>query len=466
MAHISTADWPPVYDSSYRPPSDERYWDREREMMPVERRNQLILSRIQAIMQWAWARSEFYRRRWTAAGLEPGDIKTLEDFARVPIITKADLRADQLEHPPFGSYLCVPESSILRIHGTSGTTGRPTAFAISRDDWARIGEAFARVMWSFGIRERDTVFIAAIFSLYLGSWGALLGTERLGAKAFPFGAGVPSQTLQAVKWIQLARATAFYGTPSYALRLAESARREGVDPSSLGLRILFFSGEPGAGIPSMKQKTENTFQGACIDTGSMSEMTPWMHLAECYERRGMHLWQDIVYTEVVHPKTFLPVPFGGRGTPVYTHLERTSQPMIRLLSGDLVAEWTDEPCPCGRTYPRFPRGILGRIDDMFTVRGENVYASAIEEVVRGFPQTASEFEIVLERVNHMDELTVRVEVEAVTDASELRDAIATALQRVLGVRARVELLPAGTLPRTDGKSFRVRDMRVELFGMS
>ena len=167
---------------------------------------------------------------------------------------------------------------------------------------ARIAEAHARIMWSFGLRPHDVIFIGSIFSLYVGSWGALLGTERLGAAAFPFGAGVAGQTQLAVSWIEQMRPTAFYGTPSYALRLAEVAAAGGTDPRTLGLRIMFFSGEPGAGIPAMKRLIETTFDAICIDSGSMGEMTPWMNLAECRERTGMHLWQDLVYAEVLDPR--------------------------------------------------------------------------------------------------------------------------------------------------------------------
>ncbi len=454
--NLAAVAWPPVYDASYRPPADEPYWDRARETMPAQERDALILAKIQATMQWAWERAPFYRKRWEAAGLEPGDVRTLDDFARVPTITKADLRADQIAHEPYGSYLCVERDEVARIHGTSGTSGRPTAFAWSRDDVARIAEAHARIMWGMGLRPSDTVFIGSILSLYVGSWGALLGTERLGATAFPFGAGVPGQTAQAVSWIVQMRPTAFYGTPSYALRLAEAARAQGIDPASLGLRIMFFSGEPGAGIPSMKRLIEETFACACIDSGSMGEMTPWMNLAECTHRSGMHLWQDVVYAEVLDPQTWGPVPSGGAGTPVYTHLERRCQPMIRLVSGDL-AEWTDEPCPCGRTYPRFPRGIIGRIDDMITIRGENVYPSAIEEIVRTFPEVAHEFEIVVTRPVHMDELCVRVESADPPDG--LAERIAAALRAKLGVRPAVEVCVPGKLSRTDLKSRRVRDER-------
>ncbi|MDB5092870.1 MAG: Phenylacetate--CoA ligase [Candidatus Eremiobacteraeota bacterium] len=450
--------WPPAFDRSYRPADDAPYWDRARETMSADERAALILGKIQGVMAWAWERAPFYRTRWQAAGLEPGDVKSLDDFARVPTITKADLRADQAANPPFGSYLCVDRSEIVRLHGTSGTSGRPTAFAWSGDDYERIAEAHARIMWSFGLRPSDTVFIGSIFSLYVGSWGALAGVERLGAAAFPFGAGVPGMTLQAVSWLRQMRPTAFYGTPSYALRIAETARAEGIDPREFGLRIMFFSGEPGAGIPATKRIIEETFGAICIDSGSMGEVTPWMNITECEHRTGMHLWQDIVYGEVLDPQTMLPVPYGGAGTPVYTQLERRTQPMIRLVSGDL-AEWTDAPCPCGRTYPRFPRGIIGRIDDMLVVRGENIYPSAIEDVLHTFDELGTEFEIVITRPQALDELTVVAELAAPCDEDDLRARIVARMKRQIGIRPAIDFAPAGTLRRTDLKSRRVRDER-------
>ena len=459
IAGPSATLWPPAYDPAYRPAPENPYWDRRRETLSADERGALVLGKLQAIMGWAYERAPFYRKRWRAAGLEPGDIRTFEDFERVPTIDKADLRADQSENPPFGSYLCIEPSEVVRIHGTSGTSGRPTAFAWGARDLELIAEAHARIMWSFGVRPSDTVFIGSIFSLYLGSWGVLAGTQRLGAVAFPFGAGVPGQTAQAVSWMQQMRPSVFYGTPSYALRLAESARQANVEPRSLGLRMMLFSGEPGAGIPSTKRLIEETFDAVCIDSGSMSEMTPWMHLCECAERAGMHLWQDLVYTELLDPQTWQRVPFGSRGTPVYTHLERTSQPMIRLVSGDF-AEWTDAACACGRSYPRFPHGVFGRIDDMLTVRGENVYPSAIEEVVRSFPELGSEFEIVVTRPKALDELCVRVEsLSHSNDRTALSQRVGNELKRKLGIRADIELCEAGTLARTDLKSRRVRDER-------
>jgi phenylacetate-CoA ligase len=454
--------WPPRYDPTFRPHAGSDYWLPELECAPPSTREQAILAKLQHQVQYAWERSPFYRRKWDAAGVTPATLQTLDDLAKFPVVQKHELREAQQANPPFGDYLCIDAGDVARIHGTSGTTGRPTVFGIGRDDWERVGEAHARVMWAAGIRPSDRIMICSFFSLYMGSWGALKGAERLGATVFPFGAGASGQTLMALAWAQHLKPTAFYGTPSYALHFAETARREGIEPGSLGFRILFFSGEPGAGIPATKRLIEETFGGICIDMGTMAEMTPWMTNGECRYRTGMHLWQDIVYTQVCDPTTFQPVPPGSEGTPVYTHLERTSQPMIRLVSGDL-ARWTDEGCPCGRTYPRLPDGLYGRIDDMFIVRGENIYPAAIEDTLRATEGFGGEFVVVVSRREAMDELLIRVEYAAEWSAPEMQARLrATLLERLrarIGVHPILDLVPAGTLPRTEFKSRRVVDDR-------
>jgi len=459
--------WPPVYDDGYGPAPGQRHWDPARETASPAERDALILPRLQAVVRWAWERSPFYREKWDEAGVHPEHLRTLADLHRFPVVTKAELRREQAAHPPFGRYLCVDRGEVARIHGTSGTTGKPTAFAIGRDDWRRIANAHARIMWGMGLRPGDTIFIASFFSLYVGSWGALVGGERLGATCFPFGAGAPGQTLMAVRWLLDIRPTAFYGTPSYALHLAEVAADEQVDPHDFGLRLMFFSGEPGAGIPATKRRIEETFGAACVDSGSMAEMTPWMTNAECEVRSGMHLWQDIVYCEVCDPSTCAPVPFGREGTPVYTHLERTSQPMIRLLSGDLT-RWVADPCDCGRTYPRLPRGIYGRLDDMCIIRGANVYPSVIEDTLRAFAGLGGEFQMVISRERALDELVLRVEYDhGVAGRAQrepgsleaLGERVAARIRAVIGIRPIVRLEPPGTLPRTEFKARRVVDNR-------
>jgi phenylacetate-CoA ligase len=454
--------WPPRYDPAYRPGPDAEHWLPEVECADPRDRDPLILDKLQRQIRWAWERSPFYRRKWSAAGVGPDTLGRLEDLARFPVVQKAELRAAQAAAPPFGDYLCIEPHQVARIHGTSGTTGRPTVFGIGRDDWERIGEAHARILWGAGLRPDDRIMICSFFSLYLGSWGALKGGERLGATMFPFGAGLSGQTLMAVQWAQDLRPTAFYATPSYALHFAETARREGLDPKALGLRVLFFSGEPGAGIPATKREIEATFGGICVDMGSMAEMTPWMTNGECRHRTGMHLWQDLVYTQVCDPETFQPLPYGQEGTPVYTHLERTSQPMIRLVSGDR-ARWTDAPCPCGRTYPRLPDGLYGRLDDMFIVRGANIYLSAIEDTLRGLEGFGGEFRVIVCRREAMDELLIRAEYAPSHAASEARARLQTTmverLRARLGVRPVIELLPQGEIPRSEFKARRVIDDR-------
>ena len=457
--------FPPRYDASYRPAPASRYWFPVRETMSPGDRELAILKRLQEVCHYAYAHSTFYKKKWDEAGFHPARLRSLEDFEeKVPVITKRDLRESQARAPAFGDYLCVPESEIFHLHGTSGTTGRPTVFAISRGDWEAIANAHARIMWSMGIRPADTVFIAAILSLYMGSWGALAGAERLGAKAFPFGAGAPGMTARAASWLDQIKPTAFYGTPTYALHLADVARSEKLEPLDFGLKRMFFSGEPGASIVPVRDKLAACYGAQVFDCGTMAEMTPWMHAAGTAESSpGMLLWQDIVYTEVCDPKTFRRVPYGTRGTPIYTHLERASQPMIRLLSGDLTV-WENGPNPCGRTYPRLPQGIFGRIDDMFTVRGENVYPSEIDAALNELPDYGGEHRICITREGTMDELVLRVEPTAAVFAdsarvAQFRNEVHRIILKTLAVRAVVEVVAPQTFPRTDFKARRVIDDR-------
>ena len=457
--------FPPQYDADFLPEPDSRYWFSERETMPPGDREKAIVERLNTVMHYAYSHAPFYRRKWDEAGVHPDHIRSLEDFERVPVVTKQELREAQVRAAPFGDYLCIDESQVHHIHGTGGTTGRPTAFAIGHEDWQTIGENHARVMWGMGLRPGDMVFIAAIFSLYMGSWGALRGAERLGAKCFPFGAGAGGMTARAVDWLKAMKPTAFYSTPSYALHLAEVARQEKIDPREFGLELMFFSGEPGASVPGIRGRIEEAFGATVIDCGTMAEMTPWLNGAGSRQScEGMLLWQDIIYSEVCDPKNYSRVPYGSRGTPVYTHLERTSQPMIRLLSGDLT-HWVNEPNPCGRTYPRLPQGIYGRIDDMFCVRGENIYPSAIDAVLSKLPNYGGEHRIVVSREQEMDELLVRIEAtpDVYADGEMAQDALKNKAEheliRALGVRTKVQIVPMDSIPRTDFKARRVIDDR-------
>ncbi|MCH7843215.1 MAG: hypothetical protein IID01_10675 [Chloroflexi bacterium] len=328
-----------------------------------------------------------------------------------------------------------------------------------------------RVLGVLGeLRRDDTVMVAAVFSLYVGSWGALVGAERLGATCFPFGSGAPGQTERAVEWATMVKPSVLYGTPSYALYLAETARQMGFDPKEdFGFRFMFFSGEPGASVPATRRLIEETFGCYIVDQGTMAEMTPWMSASGCrHLDGGMHLWQDIVYTEMVDPQTKLNLPLGEEGVPVYSHTERTSQPMIRYWSGD-IARWDMVDCPCGRTYPTLVAGIYGRVDDMIIVRGQNVFPSRIEDVLRSMDEFGGEFRLVLEREpGQMDRLTVQAEVLASAFASRefdpaalepVRERFTAELRRAIGVSVTVELKPQGEFERTQFKARRVIDLR-------
>jgi len=265
----------------------------------------------------------------------------------------------------------------------------------------------------------------------------------------------------AVHWIKRIKPTVFYGTPSYALYLSEVAREEGIEPGKdFSFRIMFFSGEPGASLPTVKRKIEETFNCKCIDTGSTAEMTPWMTNAECEYRSGMHLWLDLVYTEIVDPETGELVNAGEEGVPVYTHLERNSQPIIKFFSGDITT-WTDEPCGCGRTYPRLPKGVYGRIDDRIIIKDLKIMPSAIQEALDRVPGYNGEHRIILTREKWMDILIIqaeynkKVEKLAKTNPSvlgELKRKMIGSVKITCGLTPVIELVPHGTFDRSQFKA--------------
>ncbi len=453
--------FPTTYDPHYLPDPESPYWFPVRETMDPAQRDAAVLLRLREVMRYAHKTSGFYRDKWDAAGLSPEDVTSFEAFEQVPVVTKEELRASQTAHPPFGDYLCVDDDEIHHIHGTSGTTGTPTAFALGRRDWDVIADNHARILWGMGVRPGDTVFVAALFSLYLGSWGAMSGAERLRCRVLPFGAGASGMTSRALVWLARTRPKAFYATPSYALRLAEVAEQEKIDPREFGIEIMFFSGEPGASVPAVRDAIAGAFGARVVDCGTMAEMTPFMSAsATAGTPDGMLLWQDIVWHEVCDPATFRTVPYGDEGTPVYTHLERTSQPMIRLASGDLT-RWELGDNPCGRTYPRLPEGVYGRIDDMLQVRGENVYPTEIDNFLRGVDGYGGEHRVIVTRTGSMDELLVRIECGD-PDTGGFTRRTREGLHTLLGLRAGVEVVPADTFERFEHKSRRVTDERAHL----
>ncbi len=441
-----------------------RYWDEEREtLLPAERRKRIFVQ-LKKQLDYAYANIPFYKALYDRHRVKPDDINNLEVFTeRIPVVTKQMLRESQSRHPPFGDYLGIQPHEIYRIHGTSGTTGVPTMFAISRDDWNFMSEATAMLLWGAGVRPSDTVQISFPMSLFLGGWGMLGGAERIGAKIMTIGGG---ETERQVTLLYHVGSTVLCATPSYSLYMLEAARQMGKDPRASPLRLGIFGGEPGAGIPEAKRTMEESWGFKAIDFGNSAEVHPPSNM-ECEHRTGMHVYNDVVHTEIVNkddPHTL--VPMGDRGGIVYTALWRRSQPMIRYWVGDETL-MSDDPCPCGRTYPRMPSGVLGRLDDLLIIRGTNVYPSAIESALRDVPGIGVEFRVyVTKKVGSIVAARVDAEIDPSRDidpngndaAQALCMAAEKKIKAVTGVTMPVTLVKAGTFSRASLKARRVMEV--------
>ncbi|WP_078428070.1 phenylacetate--CoA ligase family protein [Alkalihalobacterium alkalinitrilicum] len=440
----------------------KKFWDEERETRSKEERDQIILSRIQEQLEYVYNELPFYRKHYDAHGFKPSDVQTLDDFTtKVPIITKKMLVADQKENPIFGSYAGnFSEDEIARIHGSSGTSGTPTFYRVSKDDWNRAADVHAMAQWAAGIRPNDIMQIAFPFALFFGGWGVLQGAERIGATAFPTG---PMETERQLELLFKIRPTVFSATPSYCLHLAKKGRELGYDMANCSVKRLLVGGEAGGSLPNTKRALEEGWGASVHDCASTSEMYPFQTNVECEAHQGVHVYTDEVYGEIVHrDNTNEKVPNGMRGAIVYTHLWRKSQPMIRFWSGD-ESYMDDKVCSCGRTYPRLPEGVLGRLDDMLIIRGANIYPSAVENVVRSFNWSGPEFQIIVEKNGELDEITITIECnKRMYEESKLdvwKKEAEAKLKVTLGIRVKVEVVETGILDETIFKAKRVVDKR-------
>ncbi|MDT0201690.1 AMP-binding protein [Nocardioides sp. AE5] len=436
------------------------FWDEARETMPRADRDAVILTRIQHQLHFVYENLPFYRRHYDNHGFHPDTVTSLDDFTRkVPVITKKMLVADQAEHPPFGSYTATDSmGDIARIHGSSGTSGVPTLYAVSQNDWDRAADVHAMAQWIGGIRPDDLVQVGFPFGLFFGGWGTLQGTERLGAAMFPLGVAESEKHLE---FIDRLKPRVFAATPSYCMHLISVAQGMGIDLKASSVKILLVGGEPGGSLPGTRQILEEAWGATMVDAGSTSEMYPFQTNVGCLAKNGTHLITDEVFTEVVDKDDHnQPIPEGDRGAIIYTHLWRESQPMIRFAPGD-ESYISHDPCPCGRTYPRLPEGVLGRLDDMLVIRGANIFPSAIETALRSVNGFGPEFEIRVSKRGALDEIVVRAEHDAEHpgDLDQLRTDGEAMLKKMCGIRIPVELIEPGTLPATVFKARRVVDER-------
>ena len=420
------------------------------ETLPRERLAQLQLERLRAMLQNAYDNVPVLRERLQAQGLRPADIRTMDDVALLPFTVKTDLR----DNYPFGLF-ARPQGQLARLHASSGTTGKPTVVGYTHEDLNNWSDLMARSMFAAGIRPGDIVHNAYGYGLFTGGLGAHYGAERLGAVVVPMSGG---STERQIALIMDFKARVLCATPSYALAIAELAEQQGVDLRQSALRIGLFGAEPWSA--AMRREIESRIGVKAVDIYGLSEIMGPGVACECECQEGLHGWEDHFLFEVIDPDTGKPLPEGEAGELVITTLTKQALPMIRYRTRD-ITRLTTQPCDCGRTHVRILR-ITGRNDDMLIIRGVNVYPSQIEAVLLTRPNLAPHYQLVVERKGILDQ--VRVEVEALPGVSTQQfDAIARDvthhIKSMIGISTDVTVQPVGSIPRSQGKAVRVRDLR-------
>ncbi len=412
------------------------------ELEPFERwtdedRRRAQWSRLSAQLPELQRENAFYRAKLPKAARE---------LRELPFTTKAELSDDQAAHPPFGTNLTYPIERYVRLHQTSGTTGRPLRLLDTRESWDWWRECWQPVYRAAGVTAHDRIFFAFSFGPFVGFWSAFGGAERLGALCLTGGA---MTTTERVAAIVATEATVLMSTPTYALRLADAAREEGIDLARSALRVSIHAGEPGGSIPATRDRIENELGVQAFDHTGATEVGA--HGFSCSARDGVHINESEFIVEILDASG--EARDEGDGELVLTNLGRWGMPVIRYRTGDRVHA-VRSTCSCGRTLVKLAGGIAGRIDDMVTVRGVNVFPSAIEAIVRRF-DGVGEYRVELARVREMDELRCIVEASA-----DVADRVGSAIHRELGIRCLVESVAPGTLPRFEMKARRFNKTNV------
>lgn len=433
------------------PPFENQFFDSD-ETLPRPQLRDLQVKRLGELVDRV-AAVPFYRAALARLGVSAADIRDLDDIRRLPITTKADLR----DHYPLG-FLAVPREQVCRFHGSSGTTGRPTFVAYTAGDLRTWSGLCARFLVAGGLRPHHTVQIAFGYGLFTGGFGLHYGVERVGASVIPAAAGNTPRQLMLMGDL---KPDALVCTPSYALNIAETAGREGIDPAGISLNYAHFGGEPWT--EDMRGQIQADLDLLAFNNYGLSEVIGPGVSGECGWQDGMHIQEDHFLVECLDPETLEPVGPGESGELVFTTLTKQAMPLLRYRTRD-IASLDPAPCPCGRTGVRMSR-VVGRSDDMMIIRGVNVFPSQIEEALLRVEGTAPHYQIVLRRPGAMDEMTVRVEVrpkdfsDKMAQMQELRNRIDREIQTVTGVRAKIELVAPQTLDRFVGKAQRVLDER-------
>lgn len=435
------------------------YWNEEMETLSPEGYQEVQEKALLKQLKYVWKNSNFYQKKFKDAGVELGDVKKLEDLGKLPFTEKSELRESQLASPPLGVHIACSWNKVKRIYSTSGTTGRPTFIGLTGKDLTAWREASCRAFWTGGFRSDSIVplvvapfFIAASYADAIEHIGTLV----------PIGVGATDRLIAAFQHIG---ANAFLATSSFPLHFAASLRKRGIEPQSLGIRVILAGGEPGAAIPSVRQQVEETFGCLFLEMMGNGDMCGEMW-SECRYKHGMHfVAQGIVHPEIINPDTgeVLEIKEGTKGELVYTSINRECIPLVRFRTRDHV-EVTQTECECGRTG--FGIRVFGRTDDMIIVQGVNVYPAAVRDTVASFsPRTTGIIEIQMHKAPPEGwEPPIHVKVEHGKDAGNL-DALKKELETIIRdkliFRANIELVPPESLPRYEYKAKLVRKIYEE-----
>ncbi|MGH9074182.1 MAG: phenylacetate--CoA ligase family protein [Acidimicrobiales bacterium] len=440
---------------------DKPYWNPKTETLHRDDLQELQLAKLRRVVAFAAARSPHYRDSLARAGVSPDDLQKWDDLRRLPFLTRPEWMAGQDAAPPYGTLPAAGPERAIRLHTTSGTSGSTPLRALdSRKDWAWAAEMWCYGMWAMGVRPNDVAYVAFGYGSFIGFWGLHYGLEKLGALVIPGGA---QTTESRVRQIVDFGATVVATTPTYALRLAQCAGELGLDLRRAPVRTLVLSGEPAGSIPETKHLIEEQWGARAYDTAGMTEIST-IFMFECaHQPGGAHLIEDHVIEEVVDPVSCEPLGYGEMGERVVTSFGRSMIPLVRYRTADMVVKVPAARCSCGRTFDLYEGGVLGRVDDMRLVRGTNVYARAVEGIVRGRPEV-DEFQVRIAAEGIRDEIYLRCELhDQERRAAEwpvieawLHDALARAHE---GLNFKVELAEPGSLPRFELKARRLVDVR-------
>ena len=430
-----------------------RIWDPLNECMGREELAMLQFTRLRDTPNRAYRNVPCYQNKFRSLGLVPEDIKGLSDLPLIPFTTKEDLRLNY----PYGMF-AVPLREVVRIHSSSGTTGKPTVVGYTRHDLNTWSELVARFMTAAGVTEDDIVHIAFGYGLFTGAFGLHYGAERIGASVIPMSSGNTDKQLMIM---QDYRSTAVVCTPSYAMTMADRMEKLGIDPASLALKVGLFGAEPWS--EEMRREIEQRLGIIATDNYGLSEVMGPGIAGECLHRCGMHIFEDHFIAEIIDPETGEVLPSGATGELVLTSITKEAFPMLRYRTRDITRlDYT--PCACGRTHVRMKK-TMGRSDDMLIIKGVNVFPTQIEEVLFQVEGCEPHYQLVIEREGTMDTLEVQVEVNEAIFFDEMKkqrafvDLLEKRLFSALGVGARVKLVEPSSMPRHEGKAKRVIDRR-------